>query len=167
MRNWLNSISRTRQTKLANTVFAMALHAKLTAASSKVKSLCAEPGVAQTDLATNLMKGHKAAGTGDAVQPMLEGMMKKYAGLQSCADGACSLVMASFGSDANSGDFYMPGQQRDGCTVGMAVKCMTAGAATPTAEFMVERFENEKLTLDGANWETLWAKSEEATNEYL
>ena len=80
---------------------------------------------------------------------------------------ACSLLMAGFSPDANSGDFYMPSEQRNSCTVGMPSKCMSAGVATPSAPFMVERFEHEALTLNQNNWETLWTKSEDATNKFL
>ena len=38
---------RYHQTKLANPVFCVALHKKLTAAGSRVKSLCCEPGGSQ------------------------------------------------------------------------------------------------------------------------
>ena len=60
----------------------------------------------------------------------------------------------------------MPGSQRDGVTIGKPVKCMTAGAATPTAQFITDRFENEALTLNKANWKVLMDKSEEATKKY-
>ena len=56
-------VRRYHQTKLANPVFAMALHSKLAADGSRIKSICAEPGVAQTELAANLMKGHDDEGS--------------------------------------------------------------------------------------------------------
>ena len=60
----------------------------------------------------------------------------------------------------------MPGKQRNGVTIGRPVKCMTAGAATPSAQFITDRFENEALTLNKANWKLLMAKSEEATSKF-
>ena len=56
---------RYQQTKLANVVFTYALHDRLQAAGSKIKSLCAHPGVAQTQLSTQTMKqgGAKARKT--------------------------------------------------------------------------------------------------------
>lgn len=43
------------QTKLANAVFSQALHQKLSAKGSKVKSICADPGVSATSLANHLV----------------------------------------------------------------------------------------------------------------
>ena len=83
----------------------MALHEQLTKEGSKIKSLCAEPGVAQTELAANLLNGHNQAGNGEKIKPVMEGMATKYSGLQSCADGACALMMAAFAADVSSGDF--------------------------------------------------------------
>jgi NAD(P)-dependent dehydrogenase (short-subunit alcohol dehydrogenase family) len=51
----MGSFTRYHQTKLANTVYCMTLHEKLTTAGSKVKSVCCEPGTCDTSLAGNLM----------------------------------------------------------------------------------------------------------------
>lgn len=101
--------NRYHQTKLANPVFMMALHDQLTKEGSKIKSICAEPGVAQTDLAANLVNGHNQAGNGEKILPVMENMAAKYSGLQSCADGACALMMAAFATDVSSGDFCESG----------------------------------------------------------
>merc|ERR1712205_186324 len=79
---------------------------------------------------------------------------------QSAADGACSLMEASFGASANSGDFYMPRDMVKGTPVGMPVKCMTAGKPSPVSESMAKRFKNEELTMNEANHKILWIESE-------
>lgn len=169
--------NRYHQTKLANPVFAMALHEKLAAAGSKVKSLCAEPGVSATSLAANMTAGHRAAKKAAArpasaspkgkakparsAPPMGAGFKP-----QSAADGACPLIEAAFAATANGGDFYMPGDMVDGTPVGMPVKCMTAGKPTPTSKSMAKRFSNEALTMSEANRSLLWAESEKATEAF-
>jgi len=151
---------RYHQTKLANSVMTMALHNKLQARGSKVKSVCAEPGASQTDLGSNLTQGH--AEQGSDVTDTVAALMSRYPGMQSGADGACPLMFACFATDVASGDFFMPGDRVQETTCGMPVKCMTAGRATPTQEWMSKTFEDEKLTLDPANHELLWSVSVKA-----
>jgi len=151
---------RYHQTKLANSVMTMALHSRLQERGSKVKSVCAEPGASQTDLGSNLTQGH--AEQGSDVSSTLAAMMSRFPGMQSGADGACPLMYACFATDVASGDFFMPGDRVQETTCGKPVKCMTAGRATPTQEWMAEAFENEKLTLDPANHELLWSASVKA-----
>ena len=127
----------------------MALFDRLGAAGSKVKSLCAEPGVAKTELAGNLARGHLEVGVD--LTSFATGTKGRFPGVQSAADGACPLMEAAFGADANSGDFFMPGDFIENTVVGMPVKCITAGVATPTAENIATRFEHERLSLDLAN----------------
>uniref|UniRef100_A0A7S1QGM7 Protochlorophyllide reductase n=1 Tax=Alexandrium catenella TaxID=2925 RepID=A0A7S1QGM7_ALECA len=170
--------NRYHQTKLANPVFAMALHEKLLVAGSKIKSLCAEPGVSATNLAANMTAGHrqarKAAARPASASPKDKAKAKarspQPAGSnfkpQSAADGACPLVEAAFASTASGGDFYMPGEMINGTPVGMAVKCMTAGKPTPTSASMAKQFKNEALTMSQANRLLLWAESERATEEF-
>ena len=156
--------NRYHQTKLANTVFCVALHKKLAAAGSKVKSMVAEPGVATTDLAGNLQAGHKNVGRD--VIPMMQGMLKHYPVMQSAADGSCPLMECAFGATANSGDFYAPKNQNSGVTMGMPVKVLDAGAVSAECpEWTKERFENEILTLHQANHDLLWSASEAACGE--
>jgi NAD(P)-dependent dehydrogenase (short-subunit alcohol dehydrogenase family) len=167
--------NRYHQTKLANSVFAMALHDKFTWAGSKVKSLCAEPGVSATDLAANMAMGHASAATAkERASPKLDEKKSTQSARpaamnfkpQSAADGACSLILASFASTANSGDFYMPGELVEGTPVGMPVKCMKQGMPTPTDASMAKRFDNEALTMSTSNRDLLWVESERATEQF-
>lgn len=154
---------RYQQTKLANSVFAMALHEKLSSASSKVKSLVAEPGVCVTSLGANLMSGHTSAGSDTS---SFQSMFESFKVLQSAEDGACSLLMASFAVDAGSGDFYMPGTQREGMTMGMPVKCISEGSPAGDApDWIKEKFEKEMLSLHKPNHDLLWKASEDAIGE--
>lgn len=148
--------NRYHQTKLSNSVFAMALHEHLLSAGSAVKSICAEPGFAATSLIGNLQAGH--ASEGKAPLPP----MATFPGMQSAADGACPLVEAAFARFVDGGDFLMPGDVVEKAVVGMPVKCMTAGRPTPTSQYMREQFQMERLTMDRANHRTLWAASLEA-----
>lgn len=154
---------RYHQTKLANSVFAMALHERLSAKGSKVKSVCAEPGVAATDLMTNLGQAHEKTGKAPSGGPSAD----MFPGIQSAADGACSLMEAAFGAGTESGDFYMPGEVVKKTVVGVPKKCITAGRPTPISEGNKRGFEEEKLTMDPANHQLLWAESERATEKWL
>ena len=172
---------RYHQTKLANPVFAMALHSRLQTAGSAVKSLCVEPGGAATALGSNLRAGHKRRAAEKGAPPPASprsgggggaGKAKKAAAkktgakskrpafkLQSGADGACPLILASFAPDAESGDMYMP----SGGSAGYPVKCITRGVPTPTSEDIRKRFGNEVLTMHPPSRAMLWAASEAAT----
>lgn len=85
------------QTKLANACFTVALAAKLEAAGiTNVKSVCAAPGVSQTNLQVT-------AGSNGAVTPGFVMMMA-----QTAEDGTMPLLTAMFGVDTKNGDFYEP-----------------------------------------------------------
>ena len=155
--------ARYHQTKLANPVFCMALHDRLTASGSLVKSLVADPGVSATGLAANLLAGHQAVGSDTAG---FEKMLSSFKTVQSAADGACPLMLAAFAKDAASGDFYMPGSKREGVTVGIPVKAMEGGQPSVSApDWIKEGFEKEKLVMHIPNRELLWAASEAAIGE--
>ena len=100
------NITRYGHSKLANTVYAMGLHDALKAAGSKVKAMACEPGLSATSLLKN---GWQKNGGVPVSQNMVGQMipMMKIAG-QTGADGACPLIMASFSSEAESGDLYCP-----------------------------------------------------------
>ena len=158
---------RYHQTKLANSVFSMCLHERLREVGSAVKSICAEPGVAATALVDNLKRGHQAAkkavaSSSTASPGDVLTASSAFKGIQSAADGACSLIEAAFARFVDCGDFLMPGDIVRKTVVGTPVKCMTAGRPTPTSEYMRVRFEREKLTMDTGNRTLLWEASAKA-----
>ena len=93
---------RYHQTKLANVIFTLALNDKLTAKNSKVKAVCAAPGLANSNLqvTTNKVDGMKSM------------WIMKYG--QSAADGSLPLLMCCFGDDVESGDFIEPNKMMGG-----------------------------------------------------
>ena len=81
---------RYSQSKLANSVFSQALHDRLTASGDpdrrKIRSLCAHPGIARTNLADHLSRG--------GIVGSLIGTVIGYTFLQSSEDGAMGLLRA-------------------------------------------------------------------------
>eukprot|EP00966_Prymnesium_polylepis_P296565 6851290-Prymnesium_polylepis.1 len=146
----------------------MALHAKLSAAGSRVKSVCAEPGVAATDLQKNLKSNHSRVKQWlFATIDTLLSWSGKFEP-QSAADGACSLMVAAFDPRTGSGDFWMPSKVVPGkpfSVHGTPARSIEGGKATTTHQWIVDKFESEALTLSPANHATLWAASEKAVGE--
>jgi NAD(P)-dependent dehydrogenase (short-subunit alcohol dehydrogenase family) len=130
--------TRYGQSKLANSVYAMALHDKLQAKDSKVKSVCCEPGFSVTNLQTT--DGYHGW------MEMMEGLMNK----QSAADGSLNACMASFSDDAKSGDFYVPEKG----LVGPPKKVIEAGVVVPKG--------NDQPTCDPENKTLVWEACEKA-----
>jgi len=158
---------RYHQTKLANTTFAMALHMKLAAAGSKVKSVCAEPGVASTDLQKNTARPH--SWLKQRVFGMVGVLMKCSGGhIQSAADGACSLIVAAFDERTTSGDMWMPSRHIPGKKAsvhGPPTKSIESGNPTTTYKWIVDKFESEALSLSASNQAIVWEASEKALGE--
>jgi len=94
---------RYQQTKLANLVFTYALHDRLLKQGSKVKSLCAHPGVADTQL----FSGTIAEGGSPALPPFAVNMMGMMM-MQSQEDGTIGILRQSVDPAAKSNDFYGP-----------------------------------------------------------
>ena len=111
---WMSSfkggqICRYVHTKLANAIYAMALHDELQAAGSKIKSLTAEPGLATTSLASN---GFQVKGGKSMSQKIAGSFIPLFKMLgQTGGDGACPFMMACFAADAQSGDFFVPSKR--------------------------------------------------------
>jgi len=100
------NMARYAHSKLANTVYAMALHDKLKADGSKVKSICAEPGIATTSLASNGFNTKTGKGVSQILMLPIRPVFKIMG--QSGPDGACPLILSCFGAEAQSGDLYCP-----------------------------------------------------------
>ena len=87
---------RYHQSKLACAAFACELSDRLEAAKSKVRSICAHPGLTSTELQA---KAHKIGGF-----PKI-GIMNKA---QSAEDGSMGLLLAMFSSEVKNGKLYGP-----------------------------------------------------------
>jgi NAD(P)-dependent dehydrogenase (short-subunit alcohol dehydrogenase family) len=86
---------RYHQTKLANAVFTVALDTRLRAAGSRVKALCAAPGLAATNLQVT------TAATGGMSETWIMGLA------QSAEDGTMPLATCAFLA-AEGGDLWEP-----------------------------------------------------------
>ena len=133
---------RYHQTKLANSVFAMAAHRRCQEKGLKVKAMSAAPGLASSNL-------QAASTTGDG---LMNGWMAKtlMGGSHSAADGSLDICMCAFSPEANSGDFYEPEKR----FTGAPVKSIAGGKAVKEG--------TEKHTMDEDNISGVWKWSEEA-----
>eukprot|EP00919_Chromeraceae_sp_WS-2016_P026144 GHVR01061881.1.p1 GENE.GHVR01061881.1~~GHVR01061881.1.p1 ORF type:complete len:356 (-),score=23.27 GHVR01061881.1:1494-2561(-) len=91
---WGSNWFRYQQSKLANVIFTLALHDRLSESGSKVKSLVTHPGVSDTELFT---KSHLNK---DKRGPSM------FA--QSQEDGAMGILYCAFFPKINSGEFWGP-----------------------------------------------------------
>ncbi|KAL7463934.1 hypothetical protein ACHAXS_004284 [Conticribra weissflogii] len=91
---------RYHHTKLANYVFTFALDDRLRAKNSKVKALCAHPGLAATNLQVTT---NQDGGMGPFMTKLLFALIG-----QSGPDGTMPLLSACCAKDAHSGTFYGP-----------------------------------------------------------
>lgn len=150
---------RYHHSKLANAVFAMALHDKLATKSSKVKSLVVEPGAAATSLAAKGWQVGKDQAISESCFSMLLPMFKMM--MQSGSDGACPLIMGCFASDAQSGDLYCPSNVFPPM-IGLYVNGMPFKSIENGVPYKKGR---EKAVVEADNKKVLWLKSEAAIGE--
>jgi NAD(P)-dependent dehydrogenase (short-subunit alcohol dehydrogenase family) len=129
---------RYSQSKLANAAFAMALHHKLQAIDSKIKSLACEPGFSATSL--------------QDTKHMINAM--NIASKQSASDGSLNPAMACFSHSADSGDLFAPA----GGTTGKPIKVVAKGIRQKTGWFG----STDKGTCDRKNQELVWKCCEKA-----
>jgi NAD(P)-dependent dehydrogenase (short-subunit alcohol dehydrogenase family) len=102
---------RYHQTKLANLACMYALHDRCQKAGSKVKALCAHPGVASTELQVKTV-----AGKG------MSGGVANMTVSQTAEDGAVGITLCCCSPGVKSGDFYgPPGQGMAGMAVSLPV----------------------------------------------
>merc|ERR1712224_132603 len=94
---------RYQQTKLADVVFTYALDTRLRKVGSKVKALCAHPGVAPTELAPSMMKT-----TGASMNPSCMGCIFSMLFMQSAEDATMGILRGCCDPSAKSKDFYGP-----------------------------------------------------------
>ena len=125
------------QTKLANAAFTAALHEKLSAKNSKVKSLVAHPGWANTELQVSTDKQG-----GMMMAPILSFVAKFIS--QSSEDGTLGILSCAALPEVQSGEFWGPGSGM------MASK----GEAKPFA--LEKQYDNPTTR------EMIWSKSCEA-----
>ena len=130
---------RYHQTKLANAVYTVELAERLKNASSKVKVLCAAPGLASTNLQV----------TTNQADGMSETWIMKYG--QSGEDGTMPLVQCCFGEGSENGDFWEPQTK----SMGMRMKGLP------------QKFPLEPICTKAESRKILWEESEKACGPFV
>mmetsp|Transcript_753 Transcript_753/g.1947 ORF Transcript_753/g.1947 Transcript_753/m.1947 type:complete len:151 (+) Transcript_753:853-1305(+) len=136
---------RYHQTKLAQPIFTFALHDRLRSLGSHVQVLSVDPGGAATNLQTT---SH-----GSGAMTSLEARFI-FSASQSADDGALPSLVACFGPEARSGDFYTPKSGLTGPPVAVAKEgVFKNGCAESNSAHVPSR-------------EVLWAASEKAVGPF-
>jgi len=140
---------RYHQSKLANIVFAMAMHFKLRAAGKEYagfKALSAAPGFSDTNL---------------HIPPLLNHTWVKDLIALSAPDGSCSLLTSMFASSAESGDFYEPSLLING----PPLKVISGGVALPPHFLRWAAGIQDDDVCAAETREKVWKASEDALRE--
>jgi len=142
------SKERYHQSKLANIVFAMAMHAKFKGSHnySKFKALAAAPGFADTDLKIPAVADHQ--------------WIKDLIAL-SAPDGSCSLLTAMFSPMSKSGDFYEPERLSNG----PPIKVISEGYALPPVFPRGLAGIDDQMVCDDTTQAFVWETSEAGLGE--
>uniref|UniRef100_A0A7S4MVT8 Protochlorophyllide reductase n=1 Tax=Prymnesium polylepis TaxID=72548 RepID=A0A7S4MVT8_9EUKA len=160
-------IMRYCHSKLANSVFVMALHEKLAAKGSKVKAIAAEPGIADTKLMVNGFNTKTEVSVAGSLKSGALKMFSCISVMQSAADGALPLMAACFASDAASGDMYCPSKKAVLPTGAGPKIIYNKGPPFKTIVAGVPIYgpsdKKERDTVKPENLAILWEKSEAAT----
>jgi NAD(P)-dependent dehydrogenase (short-subunit alcohol dehydrogenase family) len=125
------------QSKLADSVFALELQRRLTAAGSPIISTAAHPGYAITNLQTT------GPGEGSRVMRLLELVLKPIAS-QDAAHGALPTLYAAVAPEATAGGYYGPDGFQE--LKGYPVSAKIAPAAKDAAVAQRLWTETERLT---------------------
>mmetsp|Transcript_23046 Transcript_23046/g.43319 ORF Transcript_23046/g.43319 Transcript_23046/m.43319 type:complete len:362 (+) Transcript_23046:49-1134(+) len=141
---------RYQQSKLANVAFTYALHERLQRQGSKIKALCAHPGVAMTQLFQGTIKDGGAEDVASAPEWIRNAYMAMTT--QSEEDGTVGILRCAMHPDAQSGEFYGP-LGRGGGT----------GAHDPYEYYGPVGVLKEEPFADTDAQEMLWRTSEKAT----
>ena len=152
------SMERYRQSKISCVAFSLKLNKELAARgydTTKIKSVCAEPGFAETNLVSNSVSGNTFF-IGQLSKVVIR-VMALFMKRQSAADGSLPLVQACLGENVDSGDFYMPSIGN----VGTPVKSLAKGSLDRGNQ------EHEQYGLDPAGQDLCWAKSAEAYGDFF
>jgi NAD(P)-dependent dehydrogenase (short-subunit alcohol dehydrogenase family) len=128
---------RYHQTKLANTVFTLALKDRF--GDSGMKATCAAPGMAATNLQVTTGQNGGMGRLNTFVADLL---------YQSAEDGAMPILRACFDPAAANGDMFEPAGR--GALSGLAVKV-----------------EYDKLSADLESRKVLWEMSEDACGKFV
>mmetsp|Transcript_3429 Transcript_3429/g.6015 ORF Transcript_3429/g.6015 Transcript_3429/m.6015 type:complete len:360 (+) Transcript_3429:2-1081(+) len=141
---------RYQQSKLANVVFTYALHNRLQKKGSKIKVLCAHPGVAPTQL----MQGTMSAGGAKEFEgaPAWVGALMNWFLFQSEEDATVGILRNACSPEAKSGELFGP-LGKGGATG----KHDTSEYRGPVGVLNTEPFAHEQAQA------MLWATSEKVT----
>ena len=145
------NFQRYQQSKLANVVFTYALHQRLQQKGSRVKSLCAHPGVAPTQLSAGTIKAGGADDTAKTPE-WVGGIIMSFIA-QSEEDATVGILRQACDPEAKSGEFYGP-----------------LGQGGATGKFDMSEFKGPVGILkteplaDAEAQEILWSTSEKVTD---
>ncbi|GLS27545.1 SDR family NAD(P)-dependent oxidoreductase [Marinibactrum halimedae] len=151
-------LERYRQSKLACITFALKLGQMLEQRgydTNKIKSLCSEPGFAETNLVTNSTADNSLfiKLLAKVVIRVMQLKMKR----QSAADGSLTIAHASLAENILNGDFIQPNE----FDVGTPAKSLSEGKLDHGKP------EHEKFCLDPHNQELCWKMSEQAFGDFF
>jgi NAD(P)-dependent dehydrogenase (short-subunit alcohol dehydrogenase family) len=112
-----NPLREYRRSKLANMLFSVELHRRITAIGDKVLSVATQPGANNTELVRHMSEEVVAEG------------IKQIGGYIEPWQGALSSLYSAVSPDVNSGDFYEPEAGYRGYPVKSTIKTMDEALA--------------------------------------